>query len=135
MKKILFIALLFLQISFAFAQDTIRIKKPKPAATLIGKWRIDSIKSATSKTQYIGNWTIEFFENGIYKETIGNNPEIGKWKIENTTLIKQPNNGKNYTRGTQSDQSNIIEKLTPDKFVYSGYEGPIKIFFYFISVK
>lgn len=119
MKKIFFTSVFVLSVLFSLAQtDTLRTKGRKSIPTVIGKWKLDSISSNSSKSKNIGSRTIEFSENGAYTETIADQSQTGMWKIENGAIVRD-------------NRTTPIENLTMKKMVVSELEGKKKVFYYF----
>lgn len=118
MKKLFFTSILFFSVLLLSAQsDTLRTKGRKSIPTVIGKWQLDSISSGP-KNNNTGSRTIEFNENGEYKETIADQSQTGMWKIENGTIIRD-------------GRTTTIENLTMKKMVISGLDGKKKVFYYY----
>ena len=117
MKKTVFTSIFILSVLLSSAQtDTLRTKGRKSIPTVIGKWQLDSI--AGSKNKNSGSRTLEFNENGEYKETISDQSQTGMWKIENGSIIRD-------------GRTNPIENLTMKKMVLSQLENKKKVLFYY----
>ncbi|MGQ0827767.1 MAG: hypothetical protein ACT4ON_05180 [Bacteroidota bacterium] len=118
MKKIVITSLfLFAAIVLSAQTDTLRTKGRKSIPTVIGKWKLDSV-STGSKNKNPGSRTIEFNENGEYKETIADQSQTGVWKIENGTIVRD-------------GRTTPIENITMKKMVLSELENKKKVLYYF----